>query len=189
LVESDRIIYEAKALLLPYDGCLPRIHETAWIAPGAVVIGDTEIGAESSVWFGAVIRGDVNRIRIGRRVNIQDGAICHVNVGTAELIIADSVTVGHSVMLHGCKLAEGCLIGIGARVLDHAEIGRCSLIAAGSVVREGAKIPAGELWAGIPAVKKRDLTAEEQQELLHSADHYAEYRLHYMPGGVYTNHP
>lgn len=167
-------------ILLPYEGHYPNIHPTAWIAPGAVVIGDTEIGAESSVWFGAIVRGDVNRIRVGCRVNLQDGVICHVNVGDAALIIEDDVTVGHAAVLHGCTLERGCLVGIGARVLDHAVIGSFSLVAAGSVVREGARIPSGELWAGIPAVKKRDLSEAEKQELLHSAAHYAEYRLQYM---------
>jgi carbonic anhydrase/acetyltransferase-like protein (isoleucine patch superfamily) len=182
-MDYSRIICEAKPIILPFEGNFPRIDESAWIAPGAVVIGNTEIGPECSVWFGAVIRGDINRIVIGKRTNIQDGTVCHVNVGKPDLIIGDSVTVGHSVMLHGCKLRDGCLIGIGARVLDNAEVGEFALVAAGSVVREGAKIPAGELWAGIPAVKKRDLTAEEKQELLHNADHYVDCRLQYMTVG------
>ncbi|MBU0507627.1 gamma carbonic anhydrase family protein [bacterium] len=168
------------SILLPFKGILPRIHPTAWIAPGAVVIGDTEIGAESSVWFGCVIRGDVNFARIGSRVNIQDGAICHVNHDEFSLVIEDSVSVGHCVMLHGCRLERGCLIGIGARILDGVVVGSESLVAAGSVVREGTIIPAGELWAGIPAVKKRDLTPEARREILATADHYVQYRLHYM---------
>lgn len=110
-------------VLLPYDGQYPHIHPTAWIAPGAVVIGDTKIGAESSVWFGAVVRGDVNRIRVGQRVNLQDGVICHVNVGDAALVIEDDVTVGHAAVLHGCTLGKGCLVGIGARILDHVVVG------------------------------------------------------------------
>jgi gamma-carbonic anhydrase len=169
-----------KPIIFAFQGKSPQIHPTAWIAAGAVVIGDIEIGAESSVWFGAVLRGDVNIIRIGKRVNIQDGTIGHVNVDNASLIIEDDVTIGHSVMVHGCRLEHGCLIGIGARVLDHAVVGSYSLVAAGSVVREGCKIPAGELWAGIPAVKKRDLSEQEKQGLIDSATHYVEYRLHYM---------
>jgi len=167
-------------IILTFEGQFPTIHPTAWIAPGAVVIGDTVIGAESSVWFAAVIRGDVNKIRIGNRVNLQDGVICHVNVDDAMLSIEDDVSVGHGAMLHGCTLETGCLVGIGARVLDHAVIGAKSLIAAGSVIREGTHVPGGELWAGIPAVKKRNLTPEEMQELIHTAEHYVRYRLHYM---------
>jgi carbonic anhydrase/acetyltransferase-like protein (isoleucine patch superfamily) len=180
LADSSRIICEASPIILPFEGHFPQIHESAWIAPGAVVVGDTEIGAECSVWFGAVIRGDINRIRIGKRTNIQDGTICHVNLGAADLIIGDSVTIGHSVSLHGCKLSDGCLIGIGARILDNVEVGSYSLVAAGSVVREGTKIPSGELWAGMPAVKKRDLTAEEKKKLIVNADHYVDCRLQYM---------
>ncbi|MDD5087425.1 MAG: gamma carbonic anhydrase family protein [bacterium] len=169
-----------KGIILPFKGQFPRIHSSAWIAPGAVVIGDTEIGEESSVWFGCVIRGDVNQIRIGRRVNIQDATVCHVNHCDAALMIEDEVSVGHGVMLHGCRLERACLIGIGARVLDHAVIGAGSLVAAGSVVREGAVIPPGELWAGIPAVKKRDLPPEAIADILATAEHYVHYRLHYM---------
>lgn len=175
-----RTMKENGSIILPFEGKFPEIHPTAWIAPGAVVIGDTEIGAESSVWFGAVIRGDVNIIRIGRRVNIQDGTICHVNYDDASLIIGDDVSIGHSVMLHGCRLETGCLIGIGARVLDKVVVGANSLVAAGSVVREGTIIPAGELWAGVPAIKKRDLTDEAKKEILATAEHYVQYRLHYM---------
>ncbi len=167
-------------IILPFEGQFPIIHPTAWIAPGAIVIGDSVIGAESSVWFAAVVRGDVNKIRIGSRVNLQDGVICHVNVADAALTIGDQVSVGHGAILHGCTLEAGCLVGIGARVLDHAVIGSQSLIAAGSVVREGTKVPSGELWAGIPAIRKRDLKPEEMQELLNTAEHYVRYRLHYM---------
>ena len=167
-------------IILPYLGKWPKIDPTAWIAPGAVVTGDTEIGSESSVWFACVLRGDVNFIRIGKRVNIQDGAICHVEIATASLILEDSVSVGHGAVLHGCTLKTGCLIGIGAKVLNHVVVGSESLIAAGSVLREGTNVPPGELWAGIPAVKKRDLNPEERKALYHTADRYVAYRLHYM---------
>jgi carbonic anhydrase/acetyltransferase-like protein (isoleucine patch superfamily) len=180
LGQSERITMVKESIILPFEGQFPTIHPTAWVAPGAVVIGDTVIGAESSVWFGAIIRGDVNRIRIGAQVNLQDGVICHVNVADAMLTIEDQASIGHGAILHGCTLETGCLVGIGARVLDHAVVGSQSLVAAGSVVREGCRIPPGELWAGIPAVKKRDLKPEERQELLNTARHYVEYRLHYM---------
>lgn len=167
-------------IVLPYRGKWPTIDPTAWIAPGAVIVGDVTIGAASSVWFACVIRGDVNVVRIGSRVNIQDGAICHVEIANAALTLEDSVSVGHAAVLHGCTLRKACLIGIGARVLNHAEIGSESLIAAGSVVREGTIVPPGELWAGIPASKKRDLKPEERQALYNTADRYTIYRLHYM---------
>jgi gamma-carbonic anhydrase len=173
-------MHVSEAIILPFRGKLPVIHPTAWIAPGAVVIGDTEIGAESSIWFGSVVRGDVNCIRIGSKVNLQDGVICHVNVADAALIIEDQVSAGHGAILHGCKLEMGCLVGIGARILDHVVVGSQSLVGAGSVVREGTHIPEGELWAGIPAVKKRDLKSEERNELLTIAEHYRQYRLRYM---------
>jgi len=171
-------------VILSFKGKFPDIHPTAWIAPGAIVIGDVVIGEEASVWFGSVIRGDVNIIRIGKRVNIQDGTICHVNYSDAALHIGDDVSIGHSVMLHGCRLETGCLIGIGARVLDGAVVGKNSLVAAGSVVREGTIIPPRELWAGVPAVKKRDLKDEGVEEILATAEHYVQYRLHYMQAGA-----
>jgi carbonic anhydrase/acetyltransferase-like protein (isoleucine patch superfamily) len=167
------------ALILPYQGKSPVIHDTVWLAPTAVVTGDTEIGAESSIWFGTVVRGDVNWIRIGKQVNLQDGVICHVTIAKAPLTLEDQVSVGHAAVVHGCTLKRGCLIGIGARVLDHAVVSEQSLVAAGSVVLENTIIPPGELWAGVPAKKKRDLSPEEQQGLLDTAARYVHYRLHY----------
>lgn len=167
------------ALILPYQGKNPVIHENSWISPTSVIVGDVQIGSESSIWFGAVIRGDVNWIRIGYRTNVQDGAVCHVTIGTAPLLVEDEVSIGHAAVVHGCTLRSGCLIGIGARVLDHAIVGERSLIAAGAVVLEGSRVPAGELWAGVPARKKRDLSVDEQQSLLDTAARYVHYRLHY----------
>ncbi len=168
------------ALILPYQGKTPVIDQSVWLASTAVVTGDVHIGSESSVWFGAVIRGDVNWIRIGKQVNLQDGVICHVTIAKAPLTIDDSVSVGHAAVVHGCDLKRGCLIGIGARVLDLAVVGERSLVAAGSVVLENTIIPPGELWAGVPAKKKRELTREEQQGLLDTAARYVQYRLHYI---------
>jgi len=168
------------ALILPYEGLSPRIHDSAWLAPNATVTGDTEIGAECSLWFCTVVRGDVNWVRIGQKVNLQDGVICHVTIARAPLTIEDLVSVGHGAIVHGCTLKRGCLVGIGARVLDHAVVGEQSLVAAGSVVLEQTVIPAGELWAGVPAKKKRDLSPEERQGLLDTAERYVQYRLHYQ---------
>ena len=169
---------------MPYDGKEPEIDPSAWISPTALIIGDTVIGAECSVWFNTIVRGDVNTIRIGRGVNIQDGVICHVTIAKAPLVIEDYVSIAHGAIVHGCMLKRGCLIGIGAKVLDKAVVGEESLIAAGSVVREGQVIPPGELWAGIPAKKKRDLTADERKSLLDTAERYVLYRLKYMGSEV-----
>jgi carbonic anhydrase/acetyltransferase-like protein (isoleucine patch superfamily) len=177
---DSRRINTSQPIILPYRGIEPIIHESAWIAPGAVVIGNTVIGPESSVWFGAIIRGDVNTIRIGAKTNIQDGAICHVTISKAALEIEDLVTIAHGVIVHGCTLKSGCLVGIGARVLDQAVVGRGSVVAAGAVVLEGTIVPPGELWAGVPAKKRRDLSAEEIRGLLDIAERYVKYRLHYL---------
>ncbi|MBU1638780.1 gamma carbonic anhydrase family protein [bacterium] len=117
-------------------------------------------------------------------MNIQDGVICHVTIAKAPLVIEDYVSIAHGAIIHGCTLKRGCLIGIGAKVLDLAIIGEESLIAAGSVVREGQVIPSGELWAGIPAVKKRDLASEERKSLLDTAERYVLYRLKYMGSDI-----
>lgn len=180
MADLERMRKSEGAILLPYGGIEPSIAESAWLAPGAVVIGDTVIGPECSVWFGAIIRGDVNTIRIGSKSNIQDGAICHVTIARAPLEIQDLVTVAHAAVVHGCTLERGCLVGIGARVLDRAVIGAGSLVAAGSVVLEETRIPPGELWAGIPARKRRDLSDEEQRGLIDTAERYVLYRLEYM---------
>ena len=139
----------------------PRIHETAYVTDDAIIIGDVEIGAESSVWFGSILRGDVNYIRIGERTNVQDGSIIHVSSKTHPTVIGDEVTLGHRVTLHGCCIESGCLIGIGAIILDGARIGEKSLIAAGSLVTPDTQIPPKSLVMGSPAKVKRKLTDEE----------------------------
>jgi carbonic anhydrase/acetyltransferase-like protein (isoleucine patch superfamily) len=143
----------------------PNIHETAFIAEDAVVVGDVEIGAESSVWYGSILRGDVNYIRVGARANIQDGCIVHVSTATHPTVIEDEVTLGHRVTLHGCHVERGTLIGLGAIVLDGARIGRESLVAAGSLVTPGTRIPERSMVMGSPARLKRPLTDEEVEGL------------------------
>src|ERR1043165_716249 len=138
-------------MIKPFNNTQPKIHESVFIAEDAVVIGDVEIGEDSSVWFGSVVRGDVNYIRIGARTNIQDHTIIHVNTGTHPTILEDEITVGHRVTLHGCYVESNCLIGIGAIVLDGARIGRNSLIAAGSLVTPNTQIPPGSMVMGAPA--------------------------------------
>lgn len=160
------------SVILPYRGKAPRIHESAWIAPNATVTGDVEIGPDCSVWFGTVIRGDVHWVRIGARVNVQDLSMIHVTTDRFGTLVEDDVTIGHAVKLHGCTLRRACLIGIGAIVLDQADIGEESLIGAGSVVTPGTRIPSGVLAVGNPCKVRRDLTDEERAGLRVSAAHY-----------------
>lgn len=150
----------------------PTIHSSAWLADSAQVIGDVEIAEESSIWFNAVVRGDVNHIRIGKRTNIQDGCVLHVARRTLPLIIGDEVTVGHNVTLHACTIGNRCLIGMGAIVMDGAEVGENSIVGAGSLVTPGTKIPPGSLVMGQPARVKRELTEEESRSIRESAAHY-----------------
>jgi carbonic anhydrase/acetyltransferase-like protein (isoleucine patch superfamily) len=142
----------------------PKVDDSAFIAETAVVIGDVEIGEGASVWYGCVLRGDVNYIRIGDRTNIQDMTMIHVSRRDHPTVVEHEVTVGHSVTLHGCHVETGCLIGIGATVLDGARIGRNSLVAAGSLVTPNTLIPEGSFVLGAPARVKRQLTPEEIED-------------------------
>jgi carbonic anhydrase/acetyltransferase-like protein (isoleucine patch superfamily) len=151
----------------------PRIHATAWIAKSAKVIGRVQMAENSSVWFGAVVRGDVEDIRIGRNTNIQDNSVLHADFGV-PLTLGENVTVGHLVMLHGCTVGDGALIGIRAVVLNGATIGRNCIVGAGSVVTEGKSFPDGTLIVGTPAKVVRELSAEQIAEMQHGAIHYVE---------------
>ncbi|PPG04208.1 gamma carbonic anhydrase family protein [Pseudoclavibacter sp. RFBI5] len=164
----------AAPLILPFEGKTPRIHETAWIAPGAVIIGDVEIGPDSSVWYGCVLRADVGgRIVIGARSNLQDGTVVHVE-HDVDTIIGDDVTAGHQALLHGTTIANGSLIGMKAACLSRSVIGTGALVAAGAVVLEGASIPDRVLAAGVPAKVRRELTPEESQAFIpHAAGYVA----------------
>ncbi len=153
------------------DGAAPRIVDTAWVADSAQVIGNVELAEDASIWFGAVIRGDTETIRIGRRTNIQDASVLHADVGK-PLTVGDDVTVGHQVMLHGCTIGDGSLIGIGAVVLNGAKIGKGCLVGAGSLVTEGKEFPDGSMILGSPAKVVRQLTAEQLEGLRLSAQHY-----------------
>lgn len=152
----------------------PKIHASAFVADDAIVIGDVEIGAESSVWFGCVLRGDVNYIRIGERTNVQDGSIIHVSSKTHPTVLEDEITLGHRVTLHGCYIETNCLIGIGAIVLDGARVGKRSLVAAGSLVTPDTKIPPGSLVMGSPAKVKRRLNDDEIYNLARFWQNYTE---------------
>ena len=156
-----------------YQGKSPVIHENSWVADDAKIIGDVEIGEKSSVWFNTVVRGDINAIRIGRYVNIQDGAIVHVGPATEHFTeIGDYVSVGHNVTLHGCKIHTDVLIGIGAIILNGAIVDSQSIVAAGALVRVGGRVPGGVLFAGVPGKVIRDLSAAEIKGLREHPEGY-----------------
>src|SRR6266850_1534608 len=163
-------------MLRPYRGTLPRIHATAFIDDSAQVIGDVEIGEESSVWMAVVIRGDVHRIRIGRRSNVQDGTIVHVMNQTHPTTIGDAVTIGHAAVLHGCTIEDRCLIGMGAILLNGSHIGSDSIVAAGSLVVEEMRVPPRSLVMGSPGKVKRPLTDDEVAGIMKYSDRYVGYR-------------
>jgi len=155
------------------DGLIPDIAETAWVADNAQVMGDVVMGPRSSVWFGATVRGDTDRITIGAGSNIQDSAVLHADFNV-PLVIGENVTVGHQVMLHGCTIGDESLIGIGAVVLNNARIGKNCLVGAGSLVTEGKEFPDGSMIMGTPAKVVRQLTPEQIEGLRKSALHYQE---------------
>ncbi len=157
----------------------PKIDSSCYIADNATIIGDVQIGERSSVWFNAVIRGDVMPIRIGSEANIQDGSVLHGTYGKYGCIIEDRVTIGHSVILHGCHIGEESLIGMGSTVMDGAVVGDHSIVGAGSLVTEGSNFPPQSLILGRPARVKRALTAEELKSLSHAADNYLLYKTWY----------
>lgn len=161
--------------LIPYLNTFPRIDESVFLASGSKIIGDVEIGRNSSVWYNTVIRGDVNYVKIGERTNIQDNSMLHVTNQKFPLIIGDKVTIGHSVSLHGCVIKNLSLIGIGSTVLDGAIIEEFSMVAAGSLVKPGFIVPSGKLVAGVPAKVIRDLSKEELEEFEISANRYFSY--------------
>jgi carbonic anhydrase/acetyltransferase-like protein (isoleucine patch superfamily) len=158
---------------------MPRIHPSVFIAEGVHVIGDVEIGKDSSLWYNSIIRGDVNYIRIGERTNVQDSAVLHVTYRKFPLIVGSNVTVGHCAVLHASVINDYCLVGMNATVLDDARIGSYCLIAAGAVVLGGTVIPDGMLVAGVPAKIIRPLTAEERKGLEQSAQNYIDYVAEY----------
>ncbi len=162
-------------MIHPYRGIVPKIDPSAFLAESAEIIGDVEIGRNSSVWFNSVIRGDVNYIRIGEQTNVQDGCLLHVRHNIYPLIIGSNVTLGHGVIAHACRIEDFCLLGLGAIVLDNAQINSYTLVAAGAVVREQATFPEGVLLAGVPAKVVRDLKADERAMIEQSALNYTEY--------------
>ena len=166
-----------------YRSLTPRVHPTAFVADSAHVIGDVELEEDTSVWFCSVLRADVHVIRIGRGTNIQDGTVMHANRGGQPTILGDFVTVGHAARLHGCRIADHCLIGIGAIVLDGAEVGEESLVAAGSLVAPGTKIPPRSFVMGTPAKVRRAVDEADLDLIRRSARNYIELKNEYRSGG------
>ena len=168
-------------MLRPYRGTSPRVHGSAYVDDSAQVIGDVEIGAESSVWMNAVVRGDVHWIRIGARSNVQDGSVVHVMNGTHPTAIGDDVTIGHAAVVHGCTVGDRVLVGMGAILLNGVSVGPDSIVAAGSLLPENAQIPPRSLVMGSPARVKRSLTDGEVASILEYSKRYVGYRLDYLP--------
>jgi carbonic anhydrase/acetyltransferase-like protein (isoleucine patch superfamily) len=169
-------------MLLPYRGIAPRLHPTVFVAEGARIVGEVEIGESSSVWFNTVIRGDILPVRIGRRTNIQDGCILHTREGF-PLTVGDEVTFGHGVKAHGCAISDLCLLGIGCVVLDGAQIGRGSVIGSGAVVPPGTVVPPNSLVMGVPGRIVKDLGPGSGERNRVFSDHYVGYALSYLGKG------
>jgi gamma-carbonic anhydrase len=166
-------------MLRPHRGRLPVVHRTAYVDASAQVIGDVDIGADSSIWMNAVVRGDVNSIRIGQRSNVQDGTVVHVMHETHPTRIGDDVTVGHAAVVHGCTIGNRVLIGMGATILNGAVIGEDTIVAAGSLVTEGAVIPPRSLVMGSPAKVRRELSEADLASILEYAANYVRYKKDY----------
>jgi carbonic anhydrase/acetyltransferase-like protein (isoleucine patch superfamily) len=159
-------------VIRPFQGKTPQLGEGVFVAPNAEVIGDVAIGARSSIWYGAVLRGDVEKIRIGSETSIQDNTVIHVDSSGFSTVVGDRVTVGHSVILHGCRVGDDALIGMGSIVLNGAEVGDGAMLGAGSVVTPGTKIPPGMLAFGSPAKVRRPLSEEEKQHVREGVERY-----------------
>ena len=163
-------------LILSIKGVFPKLGDNCFIAPNATIIGDVVMGNECSVWFSAVIRGDVNSIRIGNKVNIQDGAVLHCTYQKTKLNLGNNVSVGHNAIVHGCDVKDNVLIGMGAIIMDNCVIGSNTIIAAGSVLKEGTLVPSGCIYAGVPAKKVKDISEELiQGEINRIANNYLMY--------------
>lgn len=148
------------AVILSVKGISPKLGENCFVAPNATIVGDVVTGDDCSIWFNAVVRGDVNSIRIGNKVNIQDGAVIHCTYQKTKVSLGNNVSVGHNAIVHGCTVHDNVLIGMGAIVMDNCEIGSNTIIAAGAVVTEGTIVPSGCIFAGVPAKKVKDISQE-----------------------------
>ena len=174
--------HEQLPVLLPVKGVSPSFGKGTWLAPNCTVVGDVTTGENCSIWFGAVVRGDVCAIRIGDTVNVQDGAVLHGTFEKTSLVIHDRASIGHNAIVHGCTVGKGALIGMGAVVMDRANVGAGAVVAAGAVVLEGTVIPPGELWAGVPARHVKSVGDELVGHVAATAERYREYAGWFSPG-------
>lgn len=178
-----------QALVLPYGPRAPRCAPGVFLAPTCSVVGAVELGPRVSVWYAAVVRGDVNSIRIGAESNVQDGAVLHGTLGEWPVLIGERVSIGHQATLHGCVVEDGALIGLGARVLDGARIGAEALVAAGALVREGMQVPPRSLVVGVPGVVKRELTERELEVVRRTSGRYLQLALDTRAACIAAGHP
>ena len=164
---------DLNANLLPHGDASPRIAPSAWIAPGAYVVGDVHLGEQSSVWYGAVLRGDTEPIRIGARTNVQDGCVLHADPGYPATV-GEGCVVGHNAVVHGCEIGDGCLVGMRATILNGAKIGDGSIVAAGALVTENKEFPPRSLIVGVPAKRAGDVAEEQARDIGRGAEEYIE---------------
>ncbi len=163
-------------IIFPVNGISPQMGNNCFIAPNATIVGDVIMGDDCSVWFNAVIRGDVNSVRLGNKVNVQDGAVIHCTFEKTKAIIGNNVSIGHNAIVHGCVIADNVLVGMGAIVMDNARIGSNSIIAAGAVVFENTMVEPGAIYAGVPAKKVKDISQELiSGEINRIAENYLKY--------------
>jgi carbonic anhydrase/acetyltransferase-like protein (isoleucine patch superfamily) len=164
------------SVILPVDGVMPQMGNDCFIAPNATIVGDVVMGDQCSVWFNAVVRGDVNSIRMGNKVNVQDGAVIHCTYQKTKTIIGNNVSIGHNAIVHGCVIEDNVLVGMGAIVMDNVRVGSNSIIAAGAVVLEDTIIDSGSIYAGVPAKKVKDISEELiSGEINRIAENYIKY--------------
>jgi carbonic anhydrase/acetyltransferase-like protein (isoleucine patch superfamily) len=173
-------------LLVQYDGARPNVAPDAWVAETAVVLGNVELGSGANIWYGAVLRGDKDRIVVGARSNVQDNATVHLDPGFPA-IVGSGVTIGHNAIVHGCTVEDNCLIGMGSTILSGARIGRDSIVGANALVTEGKDIPPGSLVIGVPAKVVRQLTPEEIEGIRRNAAGYYEHSRGFL-GGIATTY-
>lgn len=164
-----------RPIILSARGKSPKFHSSVWLAPNCTVVGEVTVGQESTIWFGAVVRGDVASITVGERVNIQDGAVIHGTFGQSKTIIENRVSIGHNAIVHGATVCEGALIGMGAVVMDNVVIGEGAVVAAGAVVLEETIVPPKTLFAGVPATSRGEVKEGLQNHISKTADRYLEY--------------
>ena len=159
--------------LLPHGDTFPEVAPSAWVAPGAYVVGDVHLGEQSSVWYGAVLRGDTEPIRVGSSTNIQDGCVLHADPGYPA-IVGDECVIGHRAVVHGCEIGDRCLVGMGATILNGARIGEGSIVAAGALIPEGKEFPSRSLIVGIPAKRVKDVSEEQTEDIARGVRTYVE---------------